>query len=124
LNLLLDTNVFLWWVNQSRISAAARHAIEDPFAQVFVSAATFWEIAIKQNADRLTAPDNLELQLSLNRFRPLFITISHAWTAGFLPRHHDDPFDRVMIAQAQVENLTLVSRDRMFERYEVQLLRA
>jgi PIN domain nuclease of toxin-antitoxin system len=124
LNLLLDTNVFLWWVNQSRISITARREIEDPFAQVFVSAAVFWEIAIKQNAGRLRAPPDLELQLSLNRFRPLVINVNHAWTAGSLPRHHDDPFDRVMIAQAQIENLTLVSRDRMFEQYEVQLLRA
>lgn len=124
MNLLLDTNVFLWWVNQSRISAAARQAIEDPFAQVYISAAAFWEIAIKQNLDRLRAPPDLELHLSVNRFQPLFITIAHGWTAGSLPRHHDDPFDRVMIAQAQVENLTLVSRDRMFERYDVEVIRA
>jgi PIN domain nuclease of toxin-antitoxin system len=124
LSLLLDTNVFLWWVNQSRIATAARQAIEDPVAEVFVSAAAFWEIAIKQNAGRLKAPPDLELQLSLNRFRPLVIDVNHAWTAGSLPRHHDDPFDRVMIAQAQVEDLTIISRDQMFEQYEVRLLRA
>ena len=124
MSLLLDTNVFLWWVNQSRLSAAAREAIGEPLESVFVSAVVIWEIAIKRNLGRLDAPADIERHISLNNFRPLFINLAHASAAGSLPRHHDDPFDRMLVAQAQVEGLTLVTRDRALAPYGVPTIRA
>lgn len=89
-----------------------------------VSAATAWEIAIKQSIGKLEAPSDLEDQLELNRFQSLPITVAHTYAAGFLPRHHDDPFDRMLVAQAAAEGLTIVTRDPRIERYGIPTLPA
>ena len=91
---------------------------------MFVSAASAWELAIKRGLGKLTFPDPLEEHLRRDRFEPLAITVSHALRAGELPSHHDDPFDRMLVAQAQLEGLTLVTGDERIVRYDVAVLDA
>ncbi len=124
MRLLLDTHVLLWWLADREISAGSRRAIADPTNDVAVSAASAWEISIKKALGKLVAPDDLEEQIQAGGFTPLPIRIDHAIAAGALPRHHDDPFDRMLIAQARTEQLTLVSRDDRFRDYDVVLLPA
>lgn len=124
MRLLLDTHTLLWWLADRDLNAGARAAIGDPLNDVFVSAATAWEISIKRSLGKLRAPDDLITQLEINAFTPLAISVDHAIAAGSLPRHHDDPFDRMLIAQASVEELTVVTRDERFAAYEVRLLAA
>lgn len=123
MNFLLDTHVVLWWLaDDLALTPAARTAISAADTAVFVSAVTAWEISIKQALGKLNAPDDLEAALLANRFQPLPITVAHALTAGRLPRHHDDPFDRMLIAQAQHAHLTVVTHDATFRLYEVPVL--
>ena len=111
-----------WLDDPSLLSQAARDAIGDGRNSVYVSAAVAWEIAIKRSLGKLEAPDDLEAALAANRFQPLPITIPHALAIAALPDHHRDPFDRLLIAQACHEGLTLVSRDQQVARYPVTLL--
>ncbi len=122
MRLLLDTHVLLWCLSDHGISKHARDAIADPYNEVAVSAASAWEISIKRALNKLTAPDDLEVQIIASGFTPLPIQISHAWTAGALPRHHDDPFDRILIAQAIIEGYTIVTHDNNFNKYAVSLM--
>jgi len=85
---------------------------------------TAWEIAIKQNLGKLNAPPDLAEQVERHRFEPLPITFAHALAAGRLPRHHSDPFDRMLVAQAVAERLTIVTRDPRIGRYRVATLEA
>jgi PIN domain nuclease of toxin-antitoxin system len=110
--------------NDPKLGGGVRDALGNPEASVFVSPASVWEIAIKQKLGKLDAPTDLEDQLRRHRFESLAITIAHAYVAGSLDRHHDDPFDRMLIAQAGAEGLTLVTRDPRFAAYEVQILPA
>jgi PIN domain nuclease of toxin-antitoxin system len=93
--------------------------VADPESAVFVSAASACEISIKRSLGKLAAPDDLMRQLERHRFQPLAITFTHALAAGALPRLHEDPFDRMLIAQARLEGLTIVTRDPRFKRYAV-----
>lgn len=123
MRLLLDTHVLLWWLaNDPSLADEARRAIADPASVVFVSAATAWEMAIKQALGKLDAPSDLERQIEVNRFEPLAITTGNAYAAGTLPRHHDDPFDRMLVAQAMAEKLTIVTRDPRIGSYGVSTL--
>ncbi|MDE3077543.1 MAG: type II toxin-antitoxin system VapC family toxin [Chloroflexota bacterium] len=124
MRLLLDTHALLWWLADVELSAEARQAIADPANEIVVSAASAWEISIKQALNKLSAPDDLEEQLESGGFESLSMRVSHALAAGALPRHHDDPFDRMLVAQAQIEGLTLVTRDEGFAAYGVRMLRA
>jgi PIN domain nuclease of toxin-antitoxin system len=116
--------VLLWWLADAVLSADAREAIADDRNLVAVSAATAWEISIKRGLGKLDSPDDLEEQLEANGFVPLPITIADGLAAGHLPRHHDDPFDRMLVAQAQARSLTVVTRDPRFASYGVELLTA
>lgn len=124
MKLLLDTHVLIWWMEDStRLSAEAREAIavaED----VRVSAATVWEIAIKRALGRLDLPEDYLDHVERSGLRSLSTTAEHAETAGALPRHHDDPFDRMLVAQTRVEGLTLVTADRRLTDYGVPVLAA
>jgi PIN domain nuclease of toxin-antitoxin system len=123
-NLLIDTHVLLWWLDDSpRLGRAGRTAIADNQNFIAVSAATAWEIAIKQAAGRLEAPADLLGAIDAEGFDPLPITFPHAREAGALPRHHADPFDRMLIAQARLEALTLVTADPNIAHYDVAVLR-
>jgi PIN domain nuclease of toxin-antitoxin system len=120
MTLLLDTLVFLWWLNDPRLlSAAARKANGDGTNNVYISAAVVWEIAIKKGLGKLEAPDDLEAAMAANRFLPLPVTIPHAIGVQRLPDHHRDPFDRLLIAQAMHEGFKLVTRDRHVPMYNV-----
>lgn len=123
MSLLLDTHILLWWLSDDPLlPAAAREAIAAPESEVLVSAATTWEIAIKKAAGRLDVPDDLLEVVEANDFETLPINVVHALAAGALPPHHSDPFDRMLIAQAHAESLTLISVDGRFPRYDVELL--
>ena len=125
MRLLLDTHALLWWLTDDpRLTDRAREAIADPASSVFVSAAVAWEIAIKQALGRLEPPEDLSVRLARERFEELAITIVHALRAGELPPHHGDPFDRVLVAQAELEGLTLVTRDPRIAQYGVAVLPA
>ncbi|MCB0915734.1 MAG: type II toxin-antitoxin system VapC family toxin [Actinobacteria bacterium] len=124
MRLLLDTHALLWWLADAPLSTVARDLIADPTNVVYVSAASGWEISVKTALGKLVAPDDLESSLTDCNFDSLPISFSHALAAGRLPPHHRDPFDRMLIAQAQHEGLTLITRDPRFEPYDVTTLRA
>lgn len=125
MRLLLDTHVLLWWLgNTGDLSVEATHAVGDPENAVFVSAASVWEISIKQAMGKLPAREDLLQEIDRNGFFPLPIGMEHAEEAGRLPRLHGDPFDRMLIAQARLEDLTLVTRDRNIAGYKVKVLEA
>ena len=120
--LLLDTHVFLWWRGEpSRLSPDVRSAIATADI-VFVSAASAWEAAIKVSLGRLELPATFEEGVLASGFEKLLITFSHAEQAARLPHHHRDPFDRMLIAQAQAEGLVLVTHDGILEAYDVEIL--
>lgn len=124
MRLLLDTHVYLWWLADSPMSAQASAAIADPDNDVWVSAASIWEIAIKGAAGRLTIDGDPIGLAEACGFLLLDIRPTHAAHAAGLPEHHRDPFDRMLIAQAQLEQLVLVTRDRRLQEYDVPLLAA
>jgi PIN domain nuclease of toxin-antitoxin system len=122
--LLLDTHVLLWWLaDDKRLKLAERHAIGDRDTLVYVSAASVWEIAIKRRLGRLEIdPEDLEREMEAGGLIELAIRWRHARRIADLPRHHDDPFDRLLVAQAQLEGLALVSYDAAFRAYDVATL--
>ena len=121
MNLLLDTHTLIWALEDNpSLSELARVAIVDGENMVFVSAVSVWEISIKKALGKLEAPDTLLDEIERIRFTPLDITLEHADRAGKLPAIHMDPFDRMLIAQAQSEQLTLVTRDAEIQKYQVQ----
>ena len=102
--------------------AAVRRALARPTTDAVVSAATAWEIEIKRALGKLSAPDDLAEALAAGGYRPLPVSVDHAVTAGRLPPHHRDPFDRMLVAQAVAEGLTVVTGDQRFGRYDVPVL--
>jgi len=125
MNLLLDTHVLIWALeNNPRLSLKARNAITEGANLVFVSPISVWEIGIKKAHGKLEAPDNLLEEINNHRFEFLDITADHAKLAGDLPPIHQDPFDRMLVAQATVESFTLLTRDRIIAEYGVPVLQA
>jgi len=127
LTYLLDTGVWLWSVGDpSRISRKARDVMADVRQELFLSAVTSWEVAIKAASGKLHLPEPPDLyvprRMASQGLRPLAVSHQHSLAVFALPAHHRDPFDRLLIAQAQVEDMTLISADSMFDRYPVQLL--
>lgn len=122
---LLDTHVLLWSLAApGKLSARARDALEDAHNEVFVSAVSAWEISVKRAKGRLTAPDNLAAVVEERGLTHLPLTFHHAERAASLPPHHRDPFDRFLVAQAQVEGLVLVTRDSRIPLYSIRTLTA
>jgi PIN domain nuclease of toxin-antitoxin system len=121
--LLLDTHALIWALEDSpRLSAAARHAIEDTANVVLASAASAWEIAIKRALGRLTAPADLSDAINDAGFVPRVITLADVDRLAGLPPHHRDPFDRMLVAQALQEGAPIVSRDPLIAQYQVQII--
>ena len=123
MTLLLDTHVLLWWLAEDdRLTPTMREAIADPTTPVVVSAASAWEMAIKAGLGKLTIPGDLAGELERQGFDELPVTVADGVTAGALPRHHADPFDRMLIAQAARRRFVLVTADRRFADYDVLTL--
>ncbi len=123
MNLLLDTHVLLWWIAGEPLDPEASTQIADPANLVCVSAASVWEMSIKQALGKLHLEGDIDAVLAED-FEPVPITFDDARLAGSLPGHHRDPFDRMLVAQAQARDLILVSRDPALQPYGVQILRA
>jgi PIN domain nuclease of toxin-antitoxin system len=126
-NLLLDTQALLWWrAANRRLGRRARQAIEGGAATVCVSAASIWEMAIKSAIGKLRLRDSLAAWvpdvLEQHGFRMLNVTVVHAAAVAGLPHHHADPFDRLLIAQAHLEQLVIVTSDTAFDHYDVKTL--
>jgi len=129
MRLLLDTHVVLWALGGNpRLKESVRAAIAEPANAVYVSAATAWELAIKAAIGKAKFPERVDqwlpVELARSRFQELPVTVRHAAAVESLPAHHNDPFDRLLVAQARIEGLILVTADRVLRRYQVKLLRA
>lgn len=123
MRLLLDTHVLIWWDEGRRLVPEAHRAIEEA-EEVFVSAASAWEIAIKITLGRLRPSRTVEAAVADSGFVELPVSFRHTARVETLPPHHRDPFDRLLAAQAEMEGLALVTRDSAFEPYGVEVLRA
>ena len=122
---LLDTHTLLWWLdNNPTLSSSTREVIANPNNLIFVSAVSAWEIGIKKAIGKLEAPSDLQTAIKRNRFEPLSISLQNGLEAGALPNYHNDPFDRMLIAQALSNQLTIITRDEKFKQYNVSLLTA
>ncbi len=122
MKLLLDTHVFLWWrADPRRIDRQVERAISRS-SLVYVSAASVWEAAIKTQLGKLRFPGSFSDAVEQSEFSRLEITFAHAEAVRDLPAHHTDPFDRMLVAQATVEGLTLVSADRQLEPYRIPVM--
>lgn len=122
---LLDTHTLIWWLtNDATLSEKARKVIANPDNLIFVSAASAWEIAIKKQIGKLNAPDDLEAQIEQKDFQQLPINISHAVYIEKLPLHHNDPFDRIIIAQAICEKMKIITRDEKFDAYQLDVVKS
>jgi PIN domain nuclease of toxin-antitoxin system len=120
MRLLLDTHAFLWWdLAKDKLPEELRNAIASDENEVLVSAASVWEIAIKRAAGKLNFAASAAKAITGHGFLPLAITVAHAEWAGSLPPIHRDPFDRLLVAQAHQEGLTLVTLDEQILRYQV-----
>jgi PIN domain nuclease of toxin-antitoxin system len=125
MNLLLDTQVLIWSLAADRrLKSTPRRAIEDGSNRVLVSAASAWEIEIKTALGKLKVPDDLLTQLAAVKFEELPVRIEHALCLRRLPALHRDPFDRILVAQALCEGLTLVTADPILGGYPVRIIRA
>ena len=127
MRLLLDSHTFLWWVrNDPALRRRARTLIADTGNECYVSHASVWEMAIKTSLGKLTLPSTAERfvvhQCELNGFHLLPITLAHIGLVELLPFHHRDPFDRLLVAQARLEGMTLVSRDPALKNYGVSIV--
>jgi PIN domain nuclease of toxin-antitoxin system len=127
MRVLLDTHTFLWWITDDpRLSGKARETIANRNNELYLSAASGWEIMIKMKIGRLSLPKNprhfIADQLLLNNIESLPIQMSHALHLHSLPDHHRDPFDRMIVAQAQLEKLPILSCDSQIAKYEVRVI--
>ncbi|WP_409471609.1 type II toxin-antitoxin system VapC family toxin [Streptomyces sp. HC307] len=121
---LIDTHIALWWLGASpELSDDLRELLRTE-PEVYVSAVTPWEVALKHSLGKLPGAPGLPERVRDLQFRHLPITLQHAAHTAHLPWHHRDPFDRMLVAQAQLEGLTLITRDTWIQKYDVPLLRA
>lgn len=122
MNLLLDTQTLLWWLADDELTIEARSLLADPSNPAVVSAASFWEIGIKVRIGKLRVDVPLAPVVVEQGFELLPISADHAEAAGALPQVHRDPFDRMLVAQARAEGLTIMTRDPAFDRYDVDVI--
>lgn len=128
MRILLDTSTFLWWITDlgAQVSDSARSAIADPENRVFVSVASAWEISVKSGRGRLAMPQPVEQHIPelimKYEFGVLGIDLRHALRAGALPDLHRDPFDRLLVAQGQLEGMLIATPDEIFRKYDVETI--
>jgi PIN domain nuclease of toxin-antitoxin system len=124
MEILLDTHALIWWmVDSSRLTRRALELFKSSKARILVSAVVAWELSIKVRAGKIKPPDlisRMDEAISKQLFFELPITVEHAVRAGLLPLHHRDPFDRLLVAQAQALNLPILSADRELDRYDLR----
>jgi PIN domain nuclease of toxin-antitoxin system len=121
---LLDTHILIWGLQENeRLSHQIKELIDNEDNEIYISAASIWEIAIKSSLNKLNlSADEIVAALQDSDYLQLPITFGHTAKTAHLPHHHNDPFDRILIAQALVENLTLVTHDEKIKKYDVSLL--
>lgn len=125
MKLLLDTHTMIWVFSAPHLlSAHAREVVSAEENEVFVSVISPWEIAIKRSKKKLRAPEDLDDAVEAHRFQLLPVLLRHTRAIGSMPSHHGDPFDRMLVAQASVDGLTLVTSDRTLRRYPIATLSA
>ena len=124
MRLLLDTNVLLWWLDDApRLTQEARDAIGTRGSLVYISAVTAWEITIKHALGKLDIPEGWSEVVMTGSFRQLAVSWEHSLAVGSLPHLHRDPFDRLLVAQARIEGLVLVTGDDVLTQYAVRTLK-
>lgn len=117
---LLDTHILLWWLaNDKKLTKKVTTLITNPKNHIIVSAASVWEIVIKKSLGKLETPDNLKEAILAHHFELLPISVDHALYLEHLPNIHNDPFDRLLIAQSIVEDLTFVTADKIIPKYDI-----
>jgi PIN domain nuclease of toxin-antitoxin system len=121
---LLDTHVILWWLAGEPMTPEAMSVIRNRGEQLFLSSVSAWEIAVKRKLGKLEAPADLEEQIRATDVQILDLRWSHAWAAGEIALHHKDPFDRMIIAQARLEGMVLITADRRLGEYNVPMIYA
>ena len=127
MRVLLDTHAFLWWImDDVRLSSHARAVIADGHNELFLSVASGWEIAIKARLGKIQLPSDpasfVPKQLRINSIEPLAVQMTHALRVHSLPGHHRDPFDRILVAQAQVEQVLIITADPHIAQYDVEIV--
>jgi PIN domain nuclease of toxin-antitoxin system len=126
LKALLDTHTFIWWLtDDDRLSQRVKLLICDPESEIYVSAATVWEIATKIRIGKLDASpfaNGIQSEIEIEQFIPIAVSVIHAERAGYLDHKHKDPFDRMLIAQALVEGLVIISNETLFDQFGVPRL--
>ncbi len=121
---LIDTHIFIWWMeNNKRLSKKLYDLLSNPQNQIFLSVVSIWEIVIKQSKNRLNISVDIEKGVKISGFSTLPIEVTHALKIQELPIYHNDPFDRMIIAQAQIENLTLITNDPKIKKYKVKIFK-
>lgn len=122
---LLDTHIILWWLSEpDKISKKIKHVIDDRHNKIFLSSVSFWEMAIKQSLGRLTIPKNVLEVLASEGFEMLPLTPEEGLSVSDLPFIHNDPFDRMLIIQAKMNNLVFITQDSKISEYPVVTLHA
>lgn len=120
---LLDTHFFIWAMEESpQLSSSIKKILIDPNNKIFISVASIWEIAIKKAAKKIKLAFDIEDSIQRARFEVVPINISHAIETEKLPNHHKDPFDRILITQAKIEKMTLMSKDPNIKKYQVKII--
>lgn len=121
---LLDTHIFIWWMENKRLSNKLMNLLNDPENEVYLSVVNVWEIVIKNAKGKIKPPKDIKGGIQNSGFLVLSIEVSHALEVEKLPDYHNDPFDRILIAQAKVEKLTLITSDEKIWRYNLSLVKA
>lgn len=122
---LIDTHIFIWWMERSsRLSRNIFNLLNNPQNKVFLSVASVWEMIIKKTKKKLKTPKDVEGGIKASGFIPISVEILHVLNIEKLPMYHDDPFDRIIISQAKVERLTLITADKKIWKYNLSLLKA
>lgn len=121
-NYLIDTHILLWWLNNSPQLSSEAIDIIDSNSNIFVSAASLWEMALKKEMKKLRYPDNILDYIEHEDFHILDIKATHVLKTSELPSHHQDPFDRLLIAQAQLESYTFITHDKLLQKYNIPLI--
>lgn len=121
---LLDTHVFLWWMENKRLSSKLMDLLNDPENEVYLSVVNVWEIVIKNAKGKLKSPKEIKEGIQSSGFLVLSVEVSHALEVAKLPDYHNDPFDRILIAQAKAEDLILITADKKIWQYNIPLIKA